>query len=382
MSNIKKIIGVVLALVMALSVATIAFAANGDAYSVTITSDKAELQAGETATVTVKVTANYNVSAMSIPVFFDNSQVTVSAGATTLANATIATEASPDVDKFFAGSGHTKDDYGVRALVYIAPYNADITSYTDATVMTFTVTANDDATGAVVLECIQATVKTSSNPSGALYVAKNSSGNATVDSLAEVIDDATITAATATINFASGAQIVNTLAIKDSAPSIPFIDYNNAASTDYTAILYGMDTLGWNDDITPEGELADYLTTELGDDYLEIEPVDGGETTGTIVKVLDADGVTVLETYVFVYFGDVDGDGLVDSNDKFVASYYGLNFDGIGTIEQLMAGDLDGDGWPTADDGFVMSYYGLNYTGLDSQQDIGAIAYEVEYELI
>lgn len=382
MSNIKKIIGVVLALVMALSVATIAFAANGDAYSVTITSDKDTIAAGETATVTVKVTANYNVSAISIPVFFDNSQVTVSAGATTLANATIATEASPDVDKFFAGSGHTKDDYGVRALVYIAPYNADITSYTDATVMTFTVTANDDATGAVVLECIQATVKTSSNPSGALYVAKNSSGNATVDSLAEVIDDATITAATTTINFAAGEEIVNTLAIKDSAPSIPFIDYNNAASTDYTAILYGMDTLGWNDDITPEGELADYLTTELGDDYLVIEPVDGGETTGTVIMVLDADGETVLETYVFVYFGDIDGDGLVDSNDDFAASYYGLNFDGISTLEQLMAGDLDGDGFPTADDGFAMSYYGLNYSGLDSQQNIGAIAYEVAYELI
>ncbi len=379
MSNIKKIIGVVLALVMALSVATVAFAASEDAYSVVITSDKATLNAGDTATVTVKVTANYNASAMSIPVFFDNAKVNVEA-ATTLEHATIATEASPDVDKYFENSGHTKADYGIRALVYIAPYGTAITSYADTVVMTLTVTAKDGASGAVVLECLDATVKTNANPAGTLYVAKNSSGNATVDSIAEVVDTANVTAATATINIA-GASEPNTLAIKDTAPFAPTIDTANAASTEYTAFIYGIDTLGWNDAMTPDGALSDFLTTALGDDYLVIEPADGGETTGTVIKVLDADGVTVLETYVFIYFGDVDMDGVVGASDAYACEYYEMNYMGFDNLYQFMAGDVDGDGLPGASDAYFFEYYEMNYTGMPTQADVAAVASTIAYEI-
>lgn len=377
MSNIKKIIGVVLALVMALSVATVAFAATGDAYSVTVTADKTELAAGESATVTVKVTANYNVSAMSIPVFFDNTKVTADAGSTTLAGAEVITEASADVDALYAGSDRSKDTYGVRALSYIAPYYSAIKSYNDEAVMTFTVTAKDGASGAVVLECVEAAVKTSSNPSGTLYVAKNSSGSAEVDSLAEVIDDATITSAT--INIAGGEP--NTLAIKDTAPFAPVIDTANAANTEYTAFIYGIDTLGWNDAMTPDGALSDFLTTALGDDYLVIEPADGGETTGTIIKVLDADGVTVLETYVFIYFGDVDMDGVVGASDAYACEYYEMNYMGFDNLYQFMAGDVDGDGLPGASDAYFFEYYEMNYTGMPTQADVAAVASTIAYEI-
>lgn len=363
MSNIKKIIGVVLALVMALSVATIAFAANGDAYSVTITSDKAELQAGETATVTVKVTANYNVSAMSIPVFFDNSQVTVSAGATTLANATIATEASPDVDKFFAGSGHTKDDYGVRALVYIAPYNADITSYTDATVMTFTVTANDDATGAVVLECIQATVKTSSNPSGALYVAKNSSGNATVDSLAEVIDDATITAATATINFAAAGGDPE-LILTETGEDYGTIIRDDLCTTDFDGCVFGIDTLNGED-------IEDYVTTVYGS--IEVLPNEESDeyTTGATI-LLKNDAGDVVATYVFIYFGDVNGDGGVDMSDAADIKAHVRRVSRIpGDTAEYYAADVNCDGGADMSDAADIKAHVRRVARLENQ---GALA--------
>lgn len=319
MSNIKKIIAVVLALVMAISVATVAFAAEGDAYSVTVTADKTELQAGESATVTVKVTANFNVSAMSIPVFFDNTKVTASAGATTLEHATIVTETSPDVDKYFEGVDHTKDDYGVRAVVYIAPYGAEISSYTNATVMTFTVTANDDATGAVVLECISTSVKTSSNPSGALYIAKNSSGNATVDSLPEVIDEADITGATTTINIASaGGDPVLT-------------GINGGVVDDQNSYVYGV----------PAGttDFTAYFTVENGTFEVD-QSVKSG--TGAVLTVKTSSG-DVYATYTLIIFGDVNGDNQIKLADYAVIKTAALGAN-IADPVQAFAADVNGDG--------------------------------------
>lgn len=308
MSNIKKIIGVVLALVMVLSVATIAFAADGDAYSVAFTADKTTLDAGESATVTVKITSNFNVSAMSIPVFFDNSKVTVTAATTLPADKTkIATEADPDVDKYFQGSGHTKDDYGIRALVYVAKQGDSIRSYSDEAVMTLTVTAKDGASGAVVLECISTTVKTSANPSGTLYLAKNASGNATVDSLGEVIDNATVTGAKATITIAGGAAADPELVLTATGSDYGTVIRTDLCTTDYAGCVFGIDTLN--------GEsIEDYVTANNGS--IEVLPNEesGAITTGATILLKNNAGETVA-TYVFIYFGDVNGDGAVDGTD-------------------------------------------------------------------
>ena len=347
MSNIKKIIGVLLALVMTLSMAAVAFAADGDKYSITITSDKTTLEAGQSATVTVKLTANYNVSAISIPVFFDKSKVTVSEGETSVSGATVVTEDSESVDsQIYNGSGLSKDQYGVRALVMVPEWGQSIKKYTDETVMTFTVTPVDGASGAVVFECVDASVKTTAKPGGSLYVGKNSSGKDTVDSNGEVIDDYDISGAKKQISLSASAD-KNTLVIEGSAPVTPYIDTTNAESTEYTGFIYGVDTLGFNDDYTPDGTLDDCLTTTLGDDYLQIEtPESGAETTGTIIKVLDSDGESVLETYVFIYFGDVDMDGTVGAFDAYICEYYEMN-----------------------------------YTDLSAQADIGEFASTNQYEL-
>lgn len=320
MSNIKKIIAVVLALVMALSVATIAFAAEGDAYSITVTSDKATIAAGETATVTVKVTTNFYVSAMSIPVFFDNTKVTASAGEVLLSGvgdkANIATETSSDVDKLFEGSGHTKDDYGVRALIYIGKKDDVIKMYNNEAVMSFTVTAKDGATGAVVLECISTAVKTSSNPSGTLYISKNGSGNATLDSLPEVVDSATVTGATTTINIASAAQPAD-LELKSTATAGIVIDTNKTFGGQYDGVVYGF-TL---DDSTAVIKATTMYTANLqasNGGSLQFTAIKVGRTncygTGATIKVLNQDG-TLSKTYVIVIFGDVNSDGAITSTD-------------------------------------------------------------------
>lgn len=389
MSNIKKIIGIVLALVMALSVATVAFAAPEDNYSVTFTADKTEISAGESATVDVKVTTNFNAIAMTIPVFFDNSKVTVTAvatltGASEAAELSIASIDSPtnnNLSRYYKSISYTPADHGVVALNYIAVHGDTVRAYSNESVMRLTVKALEGVSGAAVVECLEASVKTNENPNGTLLIAKNSSGTTTFDSLGEVVDNGVVTGAKTTITIAGGTPVVNTLAIKDTAPSTPFIDTKYAETTGYTGFLYGMDTLGWNDDMTPEGALADYLTTALGDDYLVIEPVNGNETTGTIVKVLDADGATVLETYVFIYFGDVDMNGLVGASDAYPCEYYEMNYMGFDNLYQFIAGDVNGDGMPGAADAYYFEYYEMNYMGMPSQADIAAVASTLTYEI-
>lgn len=77
-------------------------------------------------------------------------------------------------------------------------------------------------------------------------------------------------------------------------------------SGDYVGAIYGVDTLN--------GEaLEDYYTTEFG----SVEFAENGNdvmSTGATASLLDDDGV-VIATYVFIYFGDVNGDGVIDITD-------------------------------------------------------------------
>lgn len=365
MSNIKKIIGVLLALVMTLSMAAVAFAADGDKYSITITSDKTTLEAGQSATVTVKLTANYNVSAISIPVFFDKSKVTVDAGSTTVEGASIVTEDSESVDsQIYNGSGLSKDQYGVRALVMVPEWGQSIKKYTDETVMTFTVTPADGASGAVVFECVDASVKTTAKPGGSLYVGKNSSGNDTVDSNAEVIDDYDISGAKKQISLSASAGGDPELILTETGEEYGTIIRDDLCVTDYDGCVFGIDTLN--------GEsIEDYVTTEIGSIEV-VENEDSGEfTTGATILLKD-DGGSTVATYVFIYFGDVNGDGTVDisdastieAHDQWVetidedtAAYYAADVNGDATIDISDASAIEAqDQWlDTLDDQNVLA---------------------------
>lgn len=322
MSNIKKIIGVVLALVMVLSVATIAFAADGDAYSIAITADKTTLNPGESATVTVKLTTNYYASAISIPVFFDKSQVTVSAGTTTVQDATIATEDSTSIQPIYDGAGLSKDDYAVRALVLVPEWGAALKKYANEAVMTFTVTANEGATGSAVFECVSSSIKiTPTHSNGSLYVGKNSSGTAVYDSLAETVNTCDITAAKATINFAGSTADAADLALTAQGTTDGVkIDTRFTFGGQYAGAVYGFKQAA-----TATFRTQTYLNNSLAASNggsLVVTKGGTGFSTGTTIEVLNADGSTTGKVYVVVIFGDVNKDGLINNNDISVCKSY------------------------------------------------------------
>lgn len=171
----------------------------------------------------------------------------------------------------------------------------------------------------------------------------------------------------------------NTLVLNENAPFEAIIDTMNGGEFD--GAIYGFDTLGWNDEFIIDGTIADFVTTAYGDEYLEVIVGDSGvETTGTIINVLDEEG-NVVESYVYIYFGDMDMDGGVGAGDAQIAEFYELNFMGIDTLYQFMAGDLDSDSMPGASDALVMEFFELNYFGMVYQADVAVAAQEIPYEI-
>ncbi len=186
-------------------------------------------------------------------------------------------------------------------------------------------------------------------------------------------------------NFEAAATEPNTLILNENAPFEAIIDLNNNIGGEYTGTVYGFDTLGWNDNFEVDGAIADFLSTAYGDEYLEVVIGDSGvETTGTVINVLDGNG-DVVESYVYIYFGDMDMDGLVGVSDAMMAETYEGTFDaeeaGIFSLDQYMAGDLDGDSYPGVSDAMTMEWWEGNYEGMPLQSEMGSANVEIFYEI-
>lgn len=176
----------------------------------------------------------------------------------------------------------------------------------------------------------------------------------------------------------------STLMVKEDCEYADYvvIDVNNNNYGEYTGIIYGIDTLDQNPDFAPLTDLASALTTNNGDDYLVIEANENGiESTGATITVVDENG-DVLETYVFVYFGDIDGDGMITGIDGALASDYEVTYEGLSSYAQYVACDIDGDGMATGIDGALAADFEVTYEGVDYQYNIGQIAVNNMYEWI
>ena len=352
--------------------------------SITITSDKAELSAGETATVSVKVTANFSIATMSIPVFYDKELVTVSDATAKLSNYAVSsaiTDAqSADSGKIYANTDISADDFGFVLVNYIGEAGKDVPETMDSVVLTFKITAKADVNGNAVFKCVSQSAKTDNNPAGMLYFGSPTSGTA-INDIPENVENINLTNASATVKI--GGEPATLMVQEDFAyAEYVVIDTNNTNNGEYTGIVYGIDTLDQNDYMEILGTLDDALTTSNGDDYLVIEANEMGmESTGATITVVDENG-DAIETYVFVYFGDIDGDGMISSNDALIAEWYEIAYEGIESYAAYVAADIDGDGMPTANDALIEEWYEIGYEGVDYQYNLGQNAVNNMYEWI
>ena len=378
----SKIIAFVMVFALLIAMVLVTSVANAKTTDIVITSDKETISAGETAIISVKVTTNYPVATMSIPVFYDKTLVDVSDAATTLTEYAVAnttTESqSVDAEKIYANTDIDSSKFGFVLATYIGGANTDVAESIDETVFTFKITAKADVAGNAVVKVVEESAKTSENVSGMLYFGAVSKGT-TITDIPENVESKDLETATANVKIGSDK---NTLVLNENAPFEAIIDLNNTIGGEYTGTVYGFDTLGWSDTWEVDGTIADFLSTAYGDDYLEVVLPDAGvETTGTVINVLDDNG-DVVESYVFIYFGDLDMDGNVGASDSAIAIEYEMYYAGIETLDAFMAGDLDSDSMPGSSDGAVMVEWEMYYEYLPYQSEVGANTYgNIVYEI-
>lgn len=297
----KKILSLALAIVMALSVLSIgAFAAKTTpTAAITVSASKeTDIANGETITITVAATAteDYFVGPVSVPVTYDATLFT----AANVAGADIFGAGTTEVVANTTEAG--------KVTVVITPDTAGTPVATNlngknVTLFTFELTAIADAGSCDV--AVVEDQKTAANTTGKLYMGSFDSADPRTAELTTV--GQTLILTDATVNVSIGAAGDPELILTETGEDYGTIIRDDLCTGEYDGCVFGIDTLN--------GEaIEDYVTTIIGS--IEVVPNEesGEYTTGSTILLKDNDD-NVVATYVFIYFGDVNGDGAVDAAD-------------------------------------------------------------------
>ena len=190
--------------------------------------------------------------------------------------------------------------------------------------------------------------KSATNVAGTLIAARMSDGDVVTG---DPITGQTVTVGEAVVIGGGAAEaptlgvVDGTIGVIDTSRTSEYCDDSGNPVDEgvFTGYIFGVE---------PESsETVDAIFEVVGDGELEIIATEAGSEagTGTIVNVLDLDG-NVVESYVLVIFGDVNGDGAVDSADSGDIELhdnwaYEMGPDGMrmGLAYQVFAGDVNVD---------------------------------------
>ncbi len=326
MKKSKKIISLLLAVAIVISVLATALivTATEKKATVSISVAKTELSAGESTTVSVTVVTDFPVATMSIPVFYDKELVSVSDAVAVLdgysvKNAIVDSE-SADVDRVFANTGMDQEKYGFVLVNYIGGAGAEVPESINGVALTFNVTAKNSASGTAIVKCLGESAKTEENIEGMLYFGATVSGRA-INEIPENVENVDVT------NALSEIEIMN------AAPKLVPLEGTGGVVDNENYYIYGIEA-GSN--------IENLFAVENG--KINLVENENGVTNGTgaTVQVLDG-GNEVIATYTVIVFGDVNGDGEIDNLD------YGLVKEStqgvaLGDYSLVFAADVSGDG--------------------------------------
>ena len=331
MKKKNKIIAIIVALILVVSVFVVGTVANTKNTSIAISINKTELTAGQSATVTVTASADYPVATASIPVFYDKTMVTVSNATATLTGYAVAEVTTDliavDSAKIYANTNMNSEKFGFVLVTYIGGANDTVSTIDNKTVLTFTITAKSDVSGDALVKCVTESAKTDDNVEGMLYFGTTTSGT-TITSIPENVENIDVENASKSATITTGGA---DLVAKADMPTV--IDTTNK-------YIYG---------ITAGDSVEDYIQVNNGSYELVANSLGYTNGTGAIVNVKNTSG-TVVDTYTVIIFGDVNGDGNITASDGNTVKYVALG-GGVEEGETTFAADVNGDGNITASDG-------------------------------
>ena len=298
MTKAKKAISLIVSVVMLLGVLAVGVFANDNTGvaengTIALSFDKASYNAGETVKVTVKLTTDYYAATVSVPVQYDSSAVKFVSGTT---DSTLfgAGDATKTVVNDAAAGGKTYVYVGVLPQ---AAGGAVAQKANGVVLSTLTFTASKAISDTAAAFGVLNDQKTMTNLGGKLYV-----GSYKTSDVASTV-------------YTIGQKLTFPVMKAAADPELILTEEGNGAvirtdlctgSGDYAGCVFGIDTVNGEN-------IEDYVTTKAG----SVEVVaneDGIMSTGATILLKDDSG-KVVATYVFIYFGDVNGDGSVDITD-------------------------------------------------------------------
>lgn len=328
----KKILSVVLALVLVMSASFTAFAATVG-YEEEDTKNTQEWALSEpvdngdgTWTVEVSLKANYPVGGIQFTIEnTDNKKVVLDkavAGAGIPANWNASVTKSNTTGKVAINPKPTDDD-AVDAITF----GNETTGYTAKVVAILTYKVAEGGSSKIN---IKNDPKTAAKPGGTLIAARMANGNVVTDGDSPIVGQ-NVTSVGVTRNIGA-AQAKPELVLNNGVTV-----NKNYCNTEYTGVMFGFPDFG------TEAKIRSYVTSTLGDEYIAYEAYNGNRHgSGVVIKLLDLDKTTVLESYVVVIFGDCNFDGRVNVTD---ISYLVVNRPTISKSSgpDKIACNIDGD---------------------------------------
>lgn len=347
MSKTRKLLSVIVALAMVLSVFAVTASAYGyeaeDAEYTQAWALSEPVDNGDgTFSVDVSLTTNYATGAI---------QFVVTNTDNTVAALTGVTVGSAIPETYGATASYSNKTGKVMIIPDSSSDNTIVASAINGVIATLTYTYSGEGSADIA---IKNDPKSETNVAGSLIAARMDNGDLVTG---EMITGQTVTSTGETRTITASAAIA--------APTLAVIDgMNGVINTDYTE--YGTDfneCTGFIYGVEPEEYQAiEDVFEVVGDGYMSIVANEAGSEagTGTIVEVYDNDD-NLVETYVLIIFGDINGDGSITVEDAIDgemhdAWMYGENMR-IESPEVIFAGDINVDGDITADDTIDIEYH-------------------------
>ncbi len=341
MSKTRKLISVLVALMMVVSMFALTANAAGyedDETAAIYTQDWAlsePVDNGDgTYTVDVSLTTNYGVGP--IQFVLTNTDTSVAAiQSVTLGDAIPETyNATVSVSKAKGKVMIIADTAGVATIEAEA---------IDGVIATVVYTYSGEGSAEIAIDD---NAKSATNVAGTLIAARMSDDNLVTG---DPITGQTVTVGDSVIIGGGAAPtlavIDGTIGVIDTSRQDMYCDADGLGTGDatFTGYIYGVE---------PEaGETIDAVFEVVGDGYMSIVATDAGSEagTGTVVEVYD-NSDNLVETYVLVIFGDLNGDGVIDVYDAadielHDAWGYPSETDGMrmDRAYQVFAGDINCD---------------------------------------
>lgn len=336
MTKAKKAIGIILAVVMLASMfAFSSFAAGAGNATFTVEPSAAQVDVGDTITVSVKLTTDYYAGPTSVPIYYDAALFDYVAGS--LTNAEIYGAGATDVTSY--------NNNGCLTVAFVpksAASGVKAQVLNNVTLFTFQLTAK--ANGVSPVELKAADQKATGNMTGKLYCGSYANSNVT-SAVTSIGQTFTLKNSSVTI----GASAAPELQLSEYGAEMGAVIVKTENYAGYNGCVFGIDT--------PNGEeIEAYLTTPTGS-IAVLENEEGyNNATGAVINLLDDEG-NVVESYVFILFGDVDGNGFPDSVDAGLIAEAEVGMAEFAFDYCELAADFDGNGfYDSVDAGYVAEY--------------------------